>query len=189
MATRKRIVRAVLHEIVVRIEEGFVDLVLHWRGGDHTALKVKKNTSGKHRWTVAEDTEALVVALARLMPDRAIASVLNRAGKHTGRNNGWTQSRVSSLRNRCEIAVYRDGERSERGEATLDEAAAELKVSPMTVLRMIRRGTLNARQLCKGAPWVIRMTDLKAEAVRAEAKGRRRSPSTQNLDQQTFMFQ
>jgi hypothetical protein len=29
-------------------------LVLHWRGGDHTALKVKKNTTGKHRWTVED---------------------------------------------------------------------------------------------------------------------------------------
>ena len=113
MATRKRIVRAVLHEIVVRVANGFVDMVLHWRGGDHTTLKVKKNTTGKHRWTVAEETETLVRELARLMPDRAIASVLNRAGKRTGRNNGWTQSRVTSLRNRCGIAVYRDGERSE----------------------------------------------------------------------------
>lgn len=60
MATRKRIVHAVLHEIVVRVENGFVDMVLHWRGGDHTALKVKKNTIGKHRWTVAEETETLV---------------------------------------------------------------------------------------------------------------------------------
>ena len=46
MATRKRIIRAVLHEIVVRVENGFVDMVLHWRGGDHTALKVKKNAAG-----------------------------------------------------------------------------------------------------------------------------------------------
>src|SRR6266478_2128765 len=95
MATRKRIVRAVLHEIVARVENGFVEMVLHWRGGEHTALKVKKNSSGKHRWTVAEETETLVRELARLMPDRAIASILNRAGKLTGRNNGWTQSRVS----------------------------------------------------------------------------------------------
>ena len=106
-------------------------MVLHWRGGDHTALRAKKNTTGKHRWTVAEDTETLVRELARLMPDRAIASVLNRAGKRTGRNNGWTQSRVTGLRNRCRIAVYRDGERSERGEVTLDEAASMLNVSPV----------------------------------------------------------
>jgi excisionase family DNA binding protein len=50
------------------------------------------------------------------------------------------------------IAVYREGERSERGEVTLNEAAATLNVSPMTILRMIRRGVLGARQLCKGAP-------------------------------------
>jgi excisionase family DNA binding protein len=189
MATRKRIVRTVLHEIVVRVENGFVDMVLHWRGGDHTALKVKKNTSGKHRWTVAEETETLVHELARLMPDRAIASVLNRAGKRTGRNNGWTQSRVTSLRNRCGIAVYREGERSERGEVTLNEAAATLNVSPMTILRMIRRGVLGARQLCKGAPWVIRAADLSNDAVRAEADGRRRQPLTQNPNQQAFTFQ
>ena len=38
-ATRKRIVRAVLNEIVVRIEDGYVELVLHWQGGDHTRLR------------------------------------------------------------------------------------------------------------------------------------------------------
>ena len=58
------------------------------------------------------------------MPDKAIASVLNRAGKTTGRGNGWTQSRVCSLRSHNAIPTYRDGERRERGEVTLDEAAA-----------------------------------------------------------------
>jgi len=26
-------------------------MILHWQGGDHTALKLRKNTVGKHRWT------------------------------------------------------------------------------------------------------------------------------------------
>ena len=42
-ATRKRIIRAALNEIVVRLEGGFVEMVLHWQGGDHTALKVRMN--------------------------------------------------------------------------------------------------------------------------------------------------
>jgi excisionase family DNA binding protein len=189
MATRKRIVRAVLHEIVVRVEGGFVDMLLHWQGGDHTPLKVKKNTTGKHRWTVEEDTEALVRALARMMPDRAIASILNRAGKVTGRHNGWTESRVRGLRNRLGIAVYREGERAERGELTLNEAAAGLNVSAMTILRMIRNGVLPARQLCKGAPWVIKAADLDNDIVKAEASGRRQRPLTQNPDQKSFTFQ
>ena len=110
MATRKRIVRTVLHEIMVRVEDGFVDMVLHWQGGDHTALKIKKNASGKHRWTVEEDVEVLVRELARFMPDRAIAPILNRAGKVTGRRNGWTQSAVCTLRNRMGVPVIQ-GER------------------------------------------------------------------------------
>jgi excisionase family DNA binding protein len=189
IATRKRIVRAVLHEIVVRIEDGCIAAVLHWRGGDHTALKIKKNTTGKHRWTVEEDTEVLVRELARMMPDRAIAAVLNRAGKVTGRNNGWTQGRVCGLRNRMGVPVYREGERTERGELTLDETAAVLKVSSMTVLRIIRDGILPAQQLCKGAPWVIKAADLESPAVKAAARGGRRRPLTQNPDQQNFTFQ
>jgi excisionase family DNA binding protein len=188
-ATRKRIVRAVLNEIVVRIADGYVDLVLHWQGGDHTALRVKKNAVGRHRWTVAEETEILIRELARLMPDKAIAALLNRAGKPTGRNNGWTQNRVCTFRNHRGIEVYRDGERLQRGELTLDEAATRLNVSAMTVLRMIHRGGIPARQLCKGAPWVIKVADIDTEAARSEAGSRRRAPPTADPSQQTLVFQ
>jgi excisionase family DNA binding protein len=188
-STRKRIVRAVLSEIVVRIDDGYVDLVLHWQGGDHTALRVKKNATGRHRWTVAEETEVLIRELARLMPDKAIAALLNRAGKPTGRNNGWTQNRVCTFRNHRGIEVYRDGERLERGELTLDEAAARLNVSTMTVLRMIRRGVIPARQLCKGAPWVIKIADIGTEAACSEAGSLRRMPLTAVPGQASLAFQ
>ena len=187
-ATRKRILRAVLHEIVARIEGEQIELVLHWQGGDHTALSVKKNRIGQHRWAVEGETEAFVRELARLMPDRAIAAVLNRAGKRTGRDNGWTQSRVCTFRNQHGIAVYRDGERAERGELTLDEAAARLNLSPMTVLRLIRHGTIAAHQLCRGAPWVIKAEDLEQPAVKAAAAGRRKQPLPQDPHQQALTF-
>jgi helix-turn-helix protein len=58
------------------------------------------------------------------------------------------------------ITPHREGERAERGEATLDEGAAALDVSAATVRRMINEGLLPAHQLCKGAPWVIRTDDL-----------------------------
>ena len=115
-------------------------MVLHWQGGDHTALKLKMNRVGKHRWTIPEDTLALVRELARLMPDKQIARLLNRAGKPTGRGNGWTQARVSSFRNHYGIAVHREGEWGERGEITLEAAAQIIEVNVMTALRMIKRG-------------------------------------------------
>jgi len=71
----------------------------------------------------------------------------------------------------------REGERAERGEATLDEAAEALGVSPATVRRLIADGALPASHHCKGAPWVIRAADLqRAEVVDAAARRRMRSP-------------
>jgi hypothetical protein len=183
-ATRKRILRAALHEIVVRIEGGFIQMVLHWQGGDHTALQLKINGAGKHRWTVPEDTLSLIRELARLMPDQQIARLLNRAGKPTGRGNGWTKARVCSFRSHHGIAVYRESEWAERGEITLEAAAQIIDVSVMTALCMIRHGIIKGRQLCRGAPWVIKAEDL---AAYREQKASRHS-LTSNLLSRAFNF-
>jgi len=113
------------------------------------------------------------------MPDQAIAAVLNRAGKRTGRGNSWTRARVCVLRNHRRLPPYREGERAERGELTLEEAAKVLQVSEATVRRLIKEKALAARQLCKGAPWVIRAGDLESEDVKraADARRSRRPPS------------
>ena len=143
-ATRKRIIRTLINEIVVCVSDQALDLVVHWHGGDHTALEVKKNRTGQHRWSAAADVVDLVRSLARQMPDKYIAAVLNRAGKSICRGNSWTRGRVNSLRNQQTIEPYREGERSERGEVTLDEAAAVLQVSASTVRRLIEDGTIPA---------------------------------------------
>jgi excisionase family DNA binding protein len=188
-ATRKRIIRTLINEIVVCVSDQTLDLVVHWHGGDHTALKVKKNRTGQHRWSAAADVVDLVRSLARQMPDKYIAAVLNRAGKSTGRGNSWTRGRVNSLRNQQTIEPYREGERAERGEATLDEAAEALNVSASTVRRLIEDGTLPAQQLCKGAPWVIRSSDLDRAEVSQAAQARRlRRPSSGNPHQKVLEF-
>jgi len=186
-ATRKRILRAALNEIVVRKEGPVINMVVHWRGGDHTALQVKLrlNAAGRHHWPPPEDAIALVRQLARLMPDRQIARLLNRSGKSTGYGNGWTEQRVRSFRNHHDIAVYRDGEWADRGEITLDAAAQTIGVAKMTALRMIRRGDLKGRQACKGAPWVIKAEDVAAFGSRSPSTG----PVTLNPAQQILEFQ
>jgi excisionase family DNA binding protein len=93
--------------------------------------------------------------LARQIPDKAIASLLNRAGKTTARQR-LDRSRVCLLRNHRKIPSYREGARAERGEITLAQAAAQLKVSEDTVRRLISEHILPAHQLGKGVPWVIR---------------------------------
>jgi excisionase family DNA binding protein len=171
--TRKKIIRMLISEIVVDVVSEELELIIHWQGGDHTRLIVRKNRIGHTRWTTDADVVDLVRVLARQMPDESIAAVLNRAGKSTGHGNSWTRTRVCSLRHHQEIAPYREGERNERGEATLEEAAEALGVSKSTVRRMISDGTLPGEHMCKGAPWIIRQDDLKRFEVRRAAEARR----------------
>ena len=177
--TKKRIIRTLIDEIVVRVEDNELALIIRWHGGDHSPLKVRKNRSGQHRWSADAEVVDLVRVLARQMPDKAIASLLNRAGKRTGRGNGWTSSRVCSLRSNHGVAAHREGERRDRGEVTLDQAAAALSVSQSSVRRLIQDGQLAANQLCKGAPWVIKAGDLERDDVKCAASARRhrRPPS------------
>ena len=177
--TRKRIIRLLVKEIIVDIKDDTLALIIHWQGGDHTELTAKKNRVGLTRWSAEADVLDLVGVLARQMPDNAIAAILNRSGKLTGRGNTWTRSYVCGFRNSHDIAPYREGERAERGEATLDEAAKILQVSRATIFRMIQNRSLPAKQLCKGAPWIIQLCDIHADRVRREAAARRsRRPSS-----------
>jgi excisionase family DNA binding protein len=175
--TRKRILRAVLKEIIVTVAVDRLHLVLHWQGGDHTRLEVMKNRVGQNRFKTDVATEQLVRELARMLPDHSIAPVLNRLRMRSARGNSWTELRVRNFRGAHHIAVYREGERAERRELILNEAASRLGVHKMTVIRLIRDGLLPARQVCAGAPYVIREEDLdRPELRRALANGRAVSP-------------
>ena len=153
--TRKHIVRAVLEEIVGKLAAEHIELLLHWRGGDHTHLSVPRNRTGQHRWCTDATVGDLIRGLAHQLPDRAIAATLNRLGKQTGRGNAWTEARVRTFRSQHRVPAHRPGEMAERGELTLKDAADRLGVSTMTVLRFIGDGTLVAQQVCRGAPWAI----------------------------------
>jgi excisionase family DNA binding protein len=187
VSTRKRILRTVLEEIIVTVEPGVLRLKLHWKGGDHTMLEVAKNRSGQHRWKTNATTEQLIRDLARLLPDGSIASILNRLGLRTAKGHTWTHQRVCAFRNDHNIAVYQDGERIERGELILHEAATRLGVSKMTVIRLIKDGVLHAKQTCVGAPYVIREIDLDLQDVRHAIKNSRAvspDPSQASFDYQ-----
>mgnify|MGYP003851833009 FL=1 len=152
-------------------------------------LSIKKNKAGHTRWVISGDTLDLIRTLARQMPDEHIASILNRAGKVTGKGLTWNRSRICSVRRNHNIPVYREGERQERGELTLDEAATILNVSPSTVRRLIKTGELVAIQTCKGAPWIIRQDEVQKDSVRQAADARRaRRPASRDPNQITMQL-
>jgi excisionase family DNA binding protein len=185
--TRKRILRAVLEEIVVTVQADRLHLVLHWQGGDHTQLEVAKNRTGQNRWKTDIETVQLVRELARILPDHSIAPLLNRLRIRSAKGQSWTQLRVRNFRSVHQIAVYRDGERAQRHELILHEAASRLGVHKMTVVRLIRDRLLPAKQACVGAPYVIREDDLGRPVVqRVLATGRAVSSDPQ---QESLSFQ
>jgi hypothetical protein len=176
---RKRIVRTVVKEILVTSEGDSLRFLVHWQGGDHTEVWMKKALTGRHSRVTKSETIELITSLARLQPDERIAAVINRLGHRTAQGHTWTAARVCSIRNSHGIAAYREGERQERGELTVDEAATALRVVPTTVLRLIHRKVLHARQACPQAPWTIRQVDLdELLATRAE-----QGPSAQSAGQ------
>jgi hypothetical protein len=50
MRTRQRLVRALITEIIVDIDDaaGEIVLVIHWKGGQHSELRVRKPRTGEH---------------------------------------------------------------------------------------------------------------------------------------------
>lgn len=188
--TRKRILRTVIKEIITRVEGDEIHLKLHWQGGDHTALVVRKNRTGKHRFVTDSDITDLIRALARLLPDASIAALLNRLSRRTAKGNTWKASRVRTFRNDHDIAVYTEGERAERGEVNLEEAATLLQVNAMAVLRLIQRKILSAQQPCVGAPWTLQRSDLESPAIQqALTSGQCNGSLTPNPNQSNLDFQ
>ena len=182
--TRKRLLRTAIVEIVAKLQGDCIELVIHWRGGDHTQLSVPKNRPGRHRWSTDSSVEELIRTLARQQPDSAIAATLNRCSLRTTKGNTWTETRVRSFRSAHHIPVHRPGEMAERGELNLEETADRLRVSKMTVLRLICSGAIQAHQACKGAPWAIPKAQLAELAVSASGR-----PVTEHPDQKSLTFQ
>ncbi|MBL9205181.1 MAG: recombinase family protein [Opitutaceae bacterium] len=185
---KKRIIRTLINEIIVDVNDasGFVEMKIHWAGGTHTSLHVPKNKTGCNGNAISKDVVELVRDLAKSWPDAEIATMLNRLGHHTGPGNGWNETRVKNFRGYHKIPVH---DRShDRTWITMAEAAAELKVSTWLVKAMVDRGTLPAKQVVRGSPWIIQRVDLRRDEVkRSVERARMNNRVPRREDGQTLM--
>jgi hypothetical protein len=102
-ATRKRILRAALTEIVVRKDGAIIHAVLHWQGGDHTQLQVKQrlNAAGRHNPRIPDDTIALASRPGTAMPGRksaCAASAITTTSPSSAMVSGRSAARLRSKR-------------------------------------------------------------------------------------------
>ena len=188
MRSRQQLVRTLIADIIVRYDESSRELVLtiHWRGGQHSELRVRKPKSGEHGCRTSDEAVAVIGRMASRWSDEEIAATLNRMGLPTGQGKTWTAHRVSSLRRVRGIHAYRSAEKN--GEwLTMSEAAAMLGVSNHQIRRLIKEGALPAEQVVFDAPWQIRAHDLEDERVRA-ALARKGRPCRAVPETQTSIF-
>jgi DNA invertase Pin-like site-specific DNA recombinase len=188
MRTRQRLVRALITEIIVDIDDaaGEIVLVIHWKGGQHSELRVRKPRTGEHGCSTPEQALAVIRSMAGRWSDQDIAASLNRMGMPTGQGKTWTAHRVSSLRRVRGIHGYRSAEKN--GEwLTLRDAAAKLGVSHHQIRKLIKAGILNSEQIMPDAPHQIRAADLASEQVVAALKQKGR-PCRVDSERQSLMF-
>jgi DNA invertase Pin-like site-specific DNA recombinase len=188
MRARQRLLRALVTDIIADVDDAAREVVLtiHWRGGQHSQLRVRKPKSGEHGCRTSEEALAVIRSMATRWSDEDIAASLNRMGMPTGQGKTWTAHRVGSLRRVRGIHAYRSAEKD--GEwLTMSEAAAALGVSHYRIRRLIKDGILRSEQVVPDAPHQIRASDLQDDRVTA-AIGRTGRPCRSESPNQLVMF-
>lgn len=188
MRTRQQLARALIVDIVADVDETAREVILtiHWQGGQHSQLRVRKPKSGEHGCGTSDEALAIIRSMATRWSDQDIAASLNRMGIRTGQGKTWTAHRVSSIRRVRDIHAYRSAEKN--GEwLTMSEAAKQLGVTNHVIRRLIKDQLLPADQVIPDAPWQIRASDLQTEAVTA-ALARKHRPCHNNVEGQISMF-
>src|SRR5271156_1573898 len=188
MRARQKLVRALITDIVVDIDEKAREVILtiHWQGGQHSQLRVRKPRTGEHGRRTSEEALAVIRSMSCRWSDQDIAASLNRMGMRSGQGMTWNAYRVSSVRREHGIHAYRSAEKN--GEwLTMSEAAKLAGVTRYFIRHLIDERILHADQVVPDAPYQIRASDLQSEVV-AAAIARKHRPCRFDAEGQLPMF-
>ena len=153
MRLKKRLVRTLIEEIVVDLEYGDIVLFVHWKGGIHTTVSVRKFRTGQgSKDTPTEVVEAIQV-LALVCDDKTIAAWLSRNDIKTPQGNRWTWKKVAAVRNYRSIAPA--SKQPTGAWMTLSEAAEQLGMTRQMLTKAAQRGLFTARHPLPTGPWVV----------------------------------
>jgi hypothetical protein len=175
----------------VDAEASEVVLVIHWQGGLHTELRVRRRRRGQSNQHTSKEIIDVVRTLARICPDLVIAGVLNRNGLRTGRGNRWTRERVTSLRSHHRIPCHSQETQCREGWMNLTEAARLLGVAPRTLRLAVDRGEIEAEHPVPDGPWIFNrqaLTTAAAIQLAERARDRTRTPAVPTSEQKGLKF-
>jgi len=169
MRLKQRIVRILVAEIVADVdqENQQIILLIHWTGGQHSELRIKKNATGKHSRCTSLEAIEIIRRMAGRFPDDQIAATLNRLSLRTGMGNTWREGNVRTVRSYHELPGF-TALQCDRSTLTMEEASTRLAVSHKIVRRLIEAGKITATQVVPCAPWEISAEAIESQAVLTE---------------------
>ena len=182
MLLKKRITRTLIEEIVADVDSQASEVVLliHWKGGLHTELRVPKRRRGQGAAHTSTETIDAIRVLALVCRDRTIAGYLNRNGILTARGNRWTSGYVIALRNKHAIPVFNQEERQAQGWLKLGEAAVHVGISAVVVRQAVEQGKLPGLHPLSDGPWVLKRHDLDEAKTRGLFGSANSTPGKRN---------
>jgi len=165
--TRQRLTRILVQEVVIDLDQASHEAVvtIHWSGGRHTEVRVARRREGGYPEGQHPSPVEVIRKLGGQWPDRELAVTMNRMRSKTSDGQSWTVMRVRELRERLGIPAF-DPSLPRTETITVDETARRLQICVGSVIRLIRRGIIPAKQLMPSAPWQIPVTELDSDAVK-----------------------
>jgi DNA invertase Pin-like site-specific DNA recombinase len=183
-AERKSMLRLVIDEVVVdqRRAKGMVWLRLLWQTGATTEHWIMRRTQSYATAAHAEQIEKRIRDLnAAGCMDTRIAATLNDEGLLNCCGGAFDSGTIHLLRKRWGIPTVKingvdyNPRRWPDGSYSVQGAADALGITAQTVFKWLYKGRLQGRQIIKGQPWQIDLTDEQIPPLKAQI--RRTNPS------------
>ena len=187
---KQQVVRLLIDHVYADLDEETDEVVLwlKWSSGHHTELRsprLARRGRGKK-----SELPSILETLRKIADDGSISRALNRHGLTTECGETWTPQRVTKYRRARGIANFSDRAKVAAGWLTQHEAATMLRISPMSLNRLIRMGIVPSEGV-SGLPQVILESDLLSESIQAIAKqirSHKNAPLPTNPNQKTLCF-
>ncbi|WP_176599103.1 recombinase family protein [Sphingobium sp. 15-1] len=167
-ADRKGMLRLVIDQVVLdqRRVKGMVWMRVIWQTGATTEHWIRRRTAS---YTEAAQVQLIEQRIRELnaagFMDAQIARMLNAEGLANCRGEAFTNQTIHLLRQRWKIKTVKingvdyNPNRWTDGTYSIQGAAVELGITAQTVFKWLKKGRLQGRQLTKGQPWQIYLTE------------------------------
>jgi hypothetical protein len=176
---RKHILRLVMKEVILdqRPASGQVWMRVVWQTGAVSEHKVRRSVNSYRNYADIGVLEARVRNLAAAQKiDREIATTLTAEGVLSAHGRPFSGGEVHLLRKRWQIPTVKingtehNPLRWPDGTYSVQGAAAALSVSAQTIFKWLQKGRLPGRQLAKGMPWQITLSNPQITELRIQRR-------------------